>query len=137
METVMSRRLACLAFLAGAALAAPALAQDAYTTRIEPRAYYGASVTIESGVRVFRALPPTRHVIVNPGGQTPLNLGYYDTRVVEHSQSYNYNYNYDRGGDYGVGGFVGDYGYGRRGHLNRGHHHGRAGRGFSPSYPHH
>lgn len=130
----MSRRLATLAFLAGAGLAAPAIAQDAHTTRIEPRAFYGASVTMESGVRVFRALPPTRHVIVNPGGQTPLNLGYYDTRVVEQSTSHNYNYNYDLDDDRGNSGIYGGF-YGGRGYGHgKGHHHkrGRAARGFAP-----
>lgn len=93
----MSRILSSsLALAALAATAAPSFAGDAYTTRIEPRAFYGASVTIEEGVRVFRPLPPERHVIVNPGGQTPLSLGYNDTRVVEQSTSNNYYY--DEGG---------------------------------------
>ncbi|MDN3720744.1 hypothetical protein QW131_19615 [Roseibium salinum] len=35
---------------------------------------YGAIVTKEAGVLVFRGLPPTRKVIVNPGGKTPLEL---------------------------------------------------------------
>ncbi len=48
--------------------AVPASAGDSFTTRIEPRAFYGASVTIEEGVRVFRPLPPQRQVIINPGG---------------------------------------------------------------------
>lgn len=106
-------------------LALPAAAES-YTTRIEPRAFYGATVTIEEGVRVFRPLPTQRHVIVNPGGQTPLNLSYNDTRVQEHSTSTNYNYNQGGGsgvygGGYGVGGF-GSYGYGphRGGHGNIG-----------------
>jgi len=91
----MSRRLALFALAAGAALPLPSAAydQDAFTTRIEPQPFYGATVTIESGVRVFRPLPTTRQVIVNPGGLTPLNLGYYDTRVTEQSTSTNYNYN--------------------------------------------
>jgi hypothetical protein len=63
--------------IAISATAAPLAAEDAYTTRIEPRATYGASVTIEEGVRVFRPLPSERHVIVNPDGLTPLALGYY------------------------------------------------------------
>ena len=55
------------------------LAQDAaHTTRIEPSNVYGATVTIEEGVRVFRPLPSERHVIVNPEGRTPLSLNYYD-----------------------------------------------------------
>jgi hypothetical protein len=80
--------------VAGAVLAVgtPVSAQDAYTTRIEPRAVYGASVTIEEGVRVFRPLPSERHVIVNPDGMTPLSLGYVDTRVTAESRNYNYNY---------------------------------------------
>ena len=63
----MSRRLTllALAFAAALPLGLPAAAQDAYMTRIEPRPFYGATVTIESGVRVFRPLPTTRHVIVN------------------------------------------------------------------------
>ena len=44
------------------------------TIRIEPRPVYGATVTIEEGVRVFRPLPPDKYVIVNPNG-TPVNLG--------------------------------------------------------------
>ncbi len=58
--------------------ASSALAQDAHTTRIEPSNVYGATVTIEEGVRVFRPLPSERHVIVNPEGRTPLSLNYYD-----------------------------------------------------------
>ena len=59
--------------------AAPAQAHDdAHTTRIEPSNAYGATVTIEEGVRVFRPLPSERHVIVNPEGRTPLSLNYYD-----------------------------------------------------------
>jgi hypothetical protein len=55
-----------------------ASAQDAFVTRIEPRSYYGATITIEEGVRVFRPLPPTRQIIINPT-QTPLNLSYSET----------------------------------------------------------
>jgi hypothetical protein len=51
-----------------------ALAQE-HTTRIENRPYYGAVVTIENGVRVYRPIPPTTHLIINPDGLTPLNLG--------------------------------------------------------------
>ena len=54
------------AAVAGGA-ATMASAEDAYTTRIEPRATYGATITVEEGVRVFRPLPSERHVIVNPG----------------------------------------------------------------------
>ena len=37
------------------------------TTRIEPRPFYGATVTIEAGVRVFRPLPPHDRIIIDPG----------------------------------------------------------------------
>ena len=124
----MSRRILALA-LAGSALAsaAPAHAGDAFTTRIETRPFYGATVTLEAGVRVFRPLPATRHLIVNPGGQTPLNLTEEDVRVTEESRSYNYNYNYNqeapRRGVVGLGGFFGGFKpnhHGGHGHL--GHH---------------
>jgi len=65
-----------LAATAGA-LAYPARAQqDASTTRIEPRPIYGAIVTIEHGVRVYRPVPPTTRLIVNPEGvPMMLNIG--------------------------------------------------------------
>lgn len=88
----MLRKFVAVAVTTGAivALAAPASAES-YTTRIEPRAFYGATVTIEEGVRVFRPLPPQRHVIINPNGSTPLSLGYSENRVYEESHNYNYN----------------------------------------------
>ncbi len=67
------------ALVAALALAGPVAAQQAHTTRIEPRPVYGATVTIEEGVRVFRPLPPERHVIVNPGGATPIQLSINET----------------------------------------------------------
>ena len=57
---------------------APAFAQ-AQTIRIEPRPFYGATVTIEQGVRVWRGLPTTSHVIVNPTN-APINLSIADIR---------------------------------------------------------
>jgi hypothetical protein len=56
-----------------AALVAPAHAENAYTTRIETRPVYGATVTIEHGVRVYRPVPPTDRLIVNPD-RAPLVL---------------------------------------------------------------
>ena len=53
----------------------PPSAQMATTTRIETQPVYGAVITYESGVRVFRPIPPTQHMIINPDGQTPLGLG--------------------------------------------------------------
>ncbi len=50
------------------------------TVRILHDEPYGAIVTKEAGVLVFRGLPPTRKVIVNPGGKTPLELKQTDVR---------------------------------------------------------
>lgn len=116
-------RLVPIAAAAAAMTLAASLAQaESYTTRIEPRAFYGATVTIEEGVRVFRPLPTTRHVIVNPGGATPLSLSYNDTRVVEHSTSTNYNYHEGPGvgsGGGAVGGYYGGF-FGGHGHNKQG-----------------
>ena len=107
------------AAVAAVALASAALPATAGTTRIETRPFYGAVVTIEEGVRVFRPLPNTERVIINPGGATPLSLGFNETTVNE--RRYNYNYNYTDGTpqrtNYGVGGFYG-YGYKGRRHHN-------------------
>ena len=64
-----------LSSLALAALTAlPTVAHaEAVTTRIETRPYYGAIVTIEQGVRVWRALPPHDRIIIAPEG-TKINL---------------------------------------------------------------
>ena len=64
-------------FIIGLCLAATmshALAQQARTTRIETRPYYGAVVTIEHGVRVYRPVPPTTHLIINPDGAASVDL---------------------------------------------------------------
>jgi hypothetical protein len=77
-------RVLVLGALAGAGLAAaalPALAGESTTTRIEPRPFYGAVVTIEEGVRVFRPLPRHDRVIVNPGNRTPVTLEIGDPHV--------------------------------------------------------
>ncbi len=139
----MSRVLPLLAAATAAVLSAlPAIAGEAYTTRIEPHGFYGATVSIEQGVRVFRPLPPVRHVVVNPGGATPLNLSYSDVRVNEQRTNYNYNegapVSYG-GGGYGVGGFYGGYGKGFHGQRSgrvggygapaRGGHHRGGGKG--------
>lgn len=98
--------------------ALPALAGEAHTTRIEPRPFYGATVTIEEGVRVFRPMPPTKHVIVNPDGATPLSLGFNETTVNERSYNYNYHeHQHSGGGSYGRGSF---YPSSRFGHIGVG-----------------
>jgi len=93
-----------------------AVAAESSTVRIEERPYYGAVVTLESGVRVYRPLPPHSKVVINPGGRTPLNLTYEERKSV----SYNYTDAYIRtdapGGAYGAvqGGYYSGY---------SGHHH--------------
>jgi hypothetical protein len=90
-ENFMSRSLLrpVVAAAAVALFVLPARADESYTTRIEPRNVYGATVTIEEGVRVFRPLPTERRVFVNPGGMTPLYLEVDETRVREESSSTN------------------------------------------------
>ncbi|MGI9425331.1 MAG: hypothetical protein ACR2PA_19215 [Hyphomicrobiaceae bacterium] len=61
--------------LCAVALGATAVAaQDGRVTRIEPRPFYGAIVSVEEGVRVFRPLPPHKTIIIDPGQKTPVNL---------------------------------------------------------------
>ncbi len=105
----------------GTCVAASAALADAVTTRIETRPFYGATVTLEEGVRVFRPLPSHDRVIINPGGKTPLSLGFYESR--------NYSFNEYVGGGrdvvqqapgyYGSGGFAPRGRHGRHGHGQR------------------
>lgn len=70
------RRL-LLASAVAAAAAVPASAGNeggAVTTRIETRPYYGAVVTVENGVRVWRPLPPHDRIIINPDGKAAVNF---------------------------------------------------------------
>lgn len=114
-----------LALSASSVIAGTAFAES-FTTRIEPRAYYGATVTIEEGVRVFRPLPPVRHVIINPNGATPLSLSYNDTRVYEERHNYNYNkFEGVSGRSYGGSG-LGHYGFGGSGYGGKPKGHGGA-----------
>ena len=117
-------RALCVSLLTAAAVSAamPALAEPS-TTRIETRAFYGATVTLEAGVRVFRPLPPHDRVIINPNGKTPVHLGFEENTWTSH----NHNYNYDYGrtapvdGATPAAGFAAD---GVRGHRRPHHHHG-------------
>jgi hypothetical protein len=112
-----------LAVLAGASLVpAAAFAQSATTTRIETRPFYGATVTLEEGVRVFRPLPPHERVIINPNGATPLSLGFEEKRSISHN--YHYGDRADASGPTYAGSPVGGWvvpGHGHKGH-HRGHH---------------
>ena len=79
-------RFLTLGIVAGLGIAAgslPALSESV-TTRIEPRPFYGATVTMEAGVRVFRPLPRHDRVIINPNA-TPLTLNIGDTPFYRRS----------------------------------------------------
>ncbi len=76
---LLSTSLLSLGLLTAGASAAAAAAS---LTRIETRPFYGATVTIEEGVRVFRPLPPHRQIIINPDGKTPLNLTFEERNVT-------------------------------------------------------
>lgn len=105
-------RILIIAALATGLAPSVVLAQDASLTRIEPRAFYGATVTLEEGVRVFRPLPPHRHIVINPDHKTPVNITVEDR--VQRTTTTNHNYNYDYAGRQGAvyGGGVGFGGYG-------------------------
>jgi hypothetical protein len=79
MPLILLMRTVFVAFAAMIVTALPGVvtpaAADAVTTRIETRPYYGAIVTVEQGVRVWRALPPHDRIIINPQGQTPVTIG--------------------------------------------------------------
>lgn len=118
------RTITQLAAIAAAIAITTTAVAAAGTTRIETRPFYGAVVTEEEGVRVFRPLPPPDRVIINPHGRTPLSLGFNETYVTE--RNYNYNYSESRvdGDDGGcVRGIYGGYG---PGHFGRRHGGGRA-----------
>ncbi|MDX2159168.1 MAG: hypothetical protein SFW09_21905 [Hyphomicrobiaceae bacterium] len=116
-----------------------AAAETPTTTRIETRPFYGATVTLEEGVRVFRPLPPHGRVIINPGGATPLNLNYEEHRSVSHSYTHEQAAGRQADGDAsrGTAAYLGDgpeWAGGRHGSR----YHGQVGRGVNgsgrPSY---
>ena len=67
-----------------------AQAGDAKTIRIEPRAFYGATMSLESGVRVYRRHPSASSVIINPN-KTPVNINVEDvTKRIESTSHHHY-----------------------------------------------
>ena len=99
-RTLLSTSLLSLALLLVGATAAAANS----LTRIETRPFYGAVVTIEEGVRVFRPLPPTRYMFINPEGKTPLSLTFEERNVTVH-----HHHRYDVEVVEGAGRFAGAY----------------------------
>jgi len=117
-------RALAIGILAGAAIATavPALASDAVTTRIETRPFYGATVTLEEGVRVFRPLPRHDRVIINPGGQAPVSLGYSESRNYSLNQYTGDGGSYNGPAYYGPdGNYLGASRNHRGGHGHHGH----------------
>ena len=79
------RRIALILPLA-AVFAGPVLAEGRII-QIEPRPTYGATVSIEAGVRVYRPLPAgPRTVIVNPS-KTPLVIDVGENNVDNRTTS--------------------------------------------------
>jgi hypothetical protein len=130
------RRLALA--LSFATFSTAALA-DAVTTRIETRPYYGAIVTIEQGVRVWRALPPHDRIIIVPESAKNVRVNidasshkHQAPPSVSNNVNINNSGNVESGGAYGI-----PLGYGARPHhggYNRGHQ-GRT--GAFPGAPRH
>ena len=95
---------------------APAFAESA-TIRVEPRPYYGAVVTVEQGVRVWRPLPPTKYMIINPTG-SPVNVNVADVReTINHNAPYGGGVPRYAGDGYAGGGY-GHPGYGHPGFIS-------------------
>ena len=120
-------RIVAFNLVTGAGIALWSLTATAQvTTRIETRPVYGATVTIEKGVRVYRPLPPHDRVIINPDGKTPLSIGIVDGGTYGPSAS-----TVSDGGDPYLGGTTDAIGT----FLPRANrHHGRhGGRGSRPS----
>ncbi len=81
---MLRRTLFAATLFVSAAAVTPVFAQS-QTIRIEPRPYYGAVVTLEQGVRVWRPLPPTSHMIINPTN-APVSVNVTDVReTVNHT----------------------------------------------------
>ena len=73
--------LAALGLVSGAGIGAAQA--ESGTIWIEQGYPYGAMITQQAGVTVFRAMPPIKRVIVNPGGKTPLSLTINEMQVTE------------------------------------------------------
>ena len=74
--------LAAVGLAAMLGLSMPAAAGE--LIRIEPRPFYGATVTIERGIRIFRPLPAPSRVIINSGG-VPLSLSIVEAPSFDES----------------------------------------------------
>ncbi len=105
-------RFIAFAYAAITALAATtsmALASDGGLVRIEPRPYYGAVVTIEHGVRVYRPLPTQQLMIINPNN-VPVNVTF--NRTIANYTAESTAADDSRGSHNGYAGYSGFGGYG-------------------------
>jgi hypothetical protein len=134
------RRVAPVVGLLLLAAAGPAQA-DAVTTRIETRPYYGAIVTVEQGVRVWRALPPHDRIIIVPESAKNVKVhihagGAQNAPPATFNSSVNINQSSQTSHGDGHGGY-GAYGYGAgpHGHGAKPQHSGRSG-AFGPARRH-
>ena len=84
---------AATALLALATSTAAAVAGDAATIRVEPRPFYGATITLEAGVRVLRPLPSHKYVVINPGHKTPLGVNLTEVNETRNIHNHNSNHN--------------------------------------------
>ena len=91
--------LAIFGIVTAAGLITPAAAGE--LVRIETTPVYGATVTVERGVRIFRPLPAPSRIIINPGGKTPPSLSFIDVQSTHDGPAGHQPY--DGGGDYDYG----------------------------------
>ncbi len=119
------------AALITAVIATTAPASAGETIRIETRPYYGAVITREAGVRVFRPIPPTSKMIINPGGKTPLSLNFEEYRSESHTYHHGgvAAHDHGSGADAGYAAIYGGFHHGKHhhhdAHKNRHKLHGR------------
>jgi hypothetical protein len=72
----MLRPLFAVAILLLVAAEPTLAAETAGVTRVETEPFYGAVVTVEHGVKVYRTLPVNRDVIIAPNN-APISLNYW------------------------------------------------------------
>ena len=95
-------------------------------TRIETRPYYGAVVTIEQGVRVWRALPPHDRIIIVPEGSGKVSVNIDAGRTAHAPAPNHFNNTLNINPDFHDRGVGIPLGYGaKRYNRHHGPHHGR------------
>lgn len=72
----MIPRLAIVLLALMAAAPSVSATETAGVTRVETEPFYGAVVTVEHGIKVYRTLPVNRDVIITPAN-APISLNYW------------------------------------------------------------